>query len=193
MSASIPTERLRQSLCVFKGRASLALLSAAVVPLHVAEDLRAIFDASEELERMCAEAEKAAFPCPKCGKPCERREAQFHFRGESWSGDVCPACNALWPNAAFLEATKLAPSRALLSQGANGIVHSTDEPPRPSALCFSCKGELGAMVFRGVVIAGQRVDVCGKECEQTARKLIEEARAPAAAVVDEAKSRGGAA
>lgn len=35
-------------------------------------------------------------PCPACGKPVERVEAQFYWRGDVKPGAVCRHCNALW-------------------------------------------------------------------------------------------------
>lgn len=35
-------------------------------------------------------------PCPKCGQPLQRREAMFHWRGDTRPGAYCPACNAVW-------------------------------------------------------------------------------------------------
>lgn len=34
--------------------------------------------------------------CPKCKLPLARRPAQFYWRGRTFSGLVCFACNALW-------------------------------------------------------------------------------------------------
>lgn len=47
-------------------------------------------------------------PCPKCGKPLERSEEQFYWRGESRDGAVCASCNALWP----IKGEEIAPLRA---------------------------------------------------------------------------------
>lgn len=53
--------------------------------------------------------------CPKCGGRRVCREGMFHFRGATFSGLVCEACNALWDNpddsfeAHVVKVTKAAP------------------------------------------------------------------------------------
>jgi hypothetical protein len=48
--------------------------------------------------------------CAGCNHQLEERPAQYHWRGRSFPGLVCPCCNALWAvgegHSLFMEAVK---------------------------------------------------------------------------------------
>jgi len=52
----------------------------------------------------CATVSQSAFRCPECGSMCRDVPNQFHWDGQSFSGNVCSGCDEAYEKPEFLDA-----------------------------------------------------------------------------------------